>query len=326
MRLLVLFLSLLFFVSAFGQFSENIITAYQPCEACRPSDVQYGDFDKDGDFDIVVFTTNGKIKVFNNEGQRMFNAGQIVDEELSVFSNFISSLFDVDDDGYLDIIVYLDLDQIVWYKNDGSGNFSSGIDFPDGILGSSVFAADFDNDEDYDIIGQSSNNFGWYENLGNGNFSMFREDDVGYEEFTYMLPDDLDNDGDVDIVFITHQRDAIGWFENLGAENFANGTLLVQDLVLEFHPIFSQSEIPIAIGDLDNDGYKDLIVAESTLRELTWYKNDGNENFAEIKNISLKRTNDFTAVQTRLIRLIDEDNDGDLDIFSTGEEGETPIF
>ncbi|MEZ5022616.1 MAG: VCBS repeat-containing protein [Chitinophagales bacterium] len=61
-------------------------------------------------------------------------------------------------------------DKIVWYKNEGDGNFASEQNISinaeaDGAV--SVYAADLDGDGDMDVLSASSfvNKIAWYENL-----------------------------------------------------------------------------------------------------------------------------------------------------------------
>lgn len=78
----------------------------------------------------------------------------------------------------------------------------------------------------------------------------------------------------------------------------------------------------VAVGDLDNDGDQDIVSTEYLSSKLVWYENDGNANFTADDLDDSGVTNDgYVSVV-----LGDADNDGDLDIFYGGWNGQSIYY
>ena len=76
---------------------------------------------------------------------------------------------DINGDGYIDIVSGHD-SWILWFKNDGNGNFSRYQVSQSGEVsgGRKVYAIDINGDNDIDILSasQSNDRINWYENSG----------------------------------------------------------------------------------------------------------------------------------------------------------------
>lgn len=220
--------------------------------------------------------------------------------------SFSAKPFDVDNDGDLDVLAALYLDNLlVWYENlDGNGNFdkqkiiSTDHDFP-----RIIETADLDGDGDEDlIVGSNDLKLVWYENEdGKGSFG----NQQSIAEVTYnvisLQAADIDGDGDKDL--LTHTGIDVVWYENedgsgnFGLEKKVSTTILTQ--------IKS-----VSAGDLDGDDDLDVIVAANFSNKMGWYENlDGKGAFGPIK--TLTQQND-----PRLALPADIDQDGDLDIIA----------
>src|SRR5690554_594096 len=85
------------------------------------------DIDNDGDMDVFVADMVGNTIAFyeNLDGLGTFSAEQIISNKVNM--PFSTSISDVDNDGYLDVLcVSLKDAKIAWYKNtDGQGNFGA---------------------------------------------------------------------------------------------------------------------------------------------------------------------------------------------------------
>lgn len=177
---------------------------------------------------------------------------------------------------------------------------------------------DIDNDGDLDVIATTDDGIlSWFENLnGLGNFSykIPISDDytpVGssltIRDFNFELVD-YDNDGDFDIVYVivTHSsgnpssstNGELVLYENLGQGNFGSKQIITTGA-------FNGS---LAIGDINNDGFKDILISKNS--KIVWLKNsNGSNNFIEYIIYSNSHSYDFD--------IGDVDNDGDLDILAT---------
>ncbi len=273
--------------------------------------VHTGDLEGDGDEDVVAcrFST---LLWYENDGLGNFTNTQIiVNGEGSMQSIYIADL-DGDDD--LDILTesnqsYGENDQIVWFMNDGLGNFSSKIIITDQIdAGHCVFASDLDGDEDNDVLSASvyDDKIAWYENDGNGNFSAQQIISSTTDGASTVYASDIDGDGDNDIIAGGAWDNTLSWYENIdgqgsfGTENLISTTV---DLIQ-----FAYT------ADLDGDYDQDVYFAAMGNNKIAWFQNDGNGNFGSQHLIDYET--DATDVFAQ-----DFDNDNDFDIVSTADDG-----
>ena len=211
-----------------------------------------------------------------------FGPQQIISNNVSGASRAIP--YDVDSDGFIDIISAYST-KIVWFRNqDGQGNFSE-----EQIITNSAFATDnmelFDlnNDGYLDIIYKTNlSKFAWLENLdGLGTFGT-EQIIVDAPYPSYLDVADIDGDGDLDIstiVFSPPIFKSIIWYENLdGQGNFGTA------INIETTPDNPQS---LELFDLDNDGDQDIICSfNNGPARIIWYENlDGLGNFDSYKEI-----------------------------------------
>lgn len=120
--------------------------------------VAWGDYDNDGDFDLAiqgrVDTTgfNNVTKIYRNE------SGNLIDINAPLMGLCGGSVLwaDFDNDGFLDLLISGSPDNgstfyTKIYKNDSNNFIEINVDLP-GVWGSSIAAADYDNDGDLDIL------------------------------------------------------------------------------------------------------------------------------------------------------------------------------
>ena len=191
------------------------------------------------------------------------------------------------------------------------GDFNSGISFGRGLFDSSIEFGDIDNDGHLDLIVTGSDMINdyldKYINDGTGNFSGPLNFGTGVQESSISMAD-LDNDGDLDLI-VTGQEGAnerLDKYINDGSGNFAGPVSF--GVGVEYSSI--------CIGDLDNDGDLDLIVtgSDGANERLDKYINDGSGNFAGPASFGV-------GVEYSSISMGDLDNDGDLDLIATGDNG-----
>ncbi len=201
--------ALLFFNDGSGGFTQaqNVnLTSFLSAK------IEFIDLESDGDLDILSFGKNendeAQVGLYENDGSGNY----------SVFSNsnitphFAEeiSVGDIDNDGDEDVLISGGSDdstpKTILYINNGNGNFIELMTtpFPDIFASSNAFA-DFDNDNDLDILligsmdGGIPNIFSIvFENLGNNNF--IAADSLGGEYIPANTIADLNGDGKKDIV------------------------------------------------------------------------------------------------------------------------------
>ncbi|MBM3775466.1 MAG: CRTAC1 family protein [Acidobacteria bacterium] len=255
-----------------------------------------GDYDNDGDPDLYV-TAYGGNALYRNDGGGAFTD---VTQKAGVGGGGWSAsagFLDYDRDGFLDLVVtrYLvwDFDKNIWcgerrpgyrsychpdqfrpvshilYRNQRDGSFrdvtaSAGFDAPGKGLG--VAFQDFDRDGWIDVlVANDSFPQQLFRNRGDGRFEeVALAQGLAYDEdgktFAGMGIDfaDYDNDGwpDAFITALANQRYAI--FRNIkGSFEYASGPSLVGG-----HTML-HSGWGTRFFDYDNDGWKDLFVAQS---------------------------------------------------------------
>ncbi len=257
--------------------------------------VAVGDFDNDGYEDLFV-TAYGGNKLYHNNRDGTF---QDVTERAGVAGEGWSTSaawVDLDNDGLLDLVVlrYMqwDFDDIycgehteggraychpdtfkpikpLVYHNDGDGRFSEvgdkiGLSKPGKGLGIAI--ADYDRDGHIDLFVANDSMVQFlYRNKGNGTFeegglmSQVAVDEDG-QTFAGMGVDfaDYDNDGYPDLVVDDLANQKYALFHNARDGSFAYQTpasMLGQISMLH-------SGWGLRFQDFDNDGWKDLLIAQ----------------------------------------------------------------
>ncbi|KPA13717.1 hypothetical protein MHK_006076, partial [Candidatus Magnetomorum sp. HK-1] len=224
---------------------------------------------------------------------------------------------DYDNDGDLDILITGDSNSgriaKVYRNTEGSFNEDTGINLT-AIKYSSVAFGDYDNDGDLDILlagyTDSSKIAKVYQNTG-GSYS---------EDTGIILTGvdgsvrfgDYDNDGDLDILLVgyTGSSKIAKVYQNTGG-SFSENT------GLSLTGVYRGS---VAFGDYDNDGDLDILLngdsGSSYIAKV--YQNTGGM-FSEDTGINL------SGIYNSSVAFGDYDNDGDLDILLTGDNGSSYI-
>jgi len=256
--------------------------------------VAVGDYDNDGYPDIYV-TSYGKNILYHNNGNGTFSD---VTEKAGVAGggwSVSAGFFDFDNDGKLDLFVtrYMEWDTkhskmcggewhtycppeefpattSILYRNRSNGTFEdisqkSGIAAKKG-RGLGVAFADYDDDGFADVfVANDGMQQFLFHNNGNGTFS-----EVGMDAGTALSEDgrrlsgmgvvfqDYDNDGRPDVIVTELPREIYGVYHNEG-----KGTFSYQSLQTGLGVLSSGSSgWGVGLEDFDNDGWKDLFVAQ----------------------------------------------------------------
>lgn len=232
-------------------------------------------------------------------------------------SNTIDSLYngdlawvDFDNDGDLDISITGTNGTSYYTKfyQNSSGSFTEVYaGTVPGVINSSIDWGDYDNDGDLDLL--LTGNTGStritrvYQNTGSG-FSQVTTSMQGFH-LSEGIWVDVDNDGLLDIVVV-------------GYGSSGQDGVIYQNTGSGFTEIYSNQLVDVlyadvAFGDIDQDGDMDLMVCglNNTTPVTKLYENTGS-GFTEI----LSGT--FTGVYRGELVFGDYDNDGDQDIFVTG--------
>ena len=242
--------------------------------------VAWGDYDNDGDLDLLVtgLTSPNAAGVAVTRLYR--NDGGVFTSVAHPFPNcYLGAVAwgDYNNDGKLDVLIAGVSDTAgmvaALWRNDGGGAFTNtGADVPGMDLGFAAWG-DYDNEGDVDLL------FGGDSNTAGGRISrIYRNDggtlvDVGAGLMGLLWSSaawgDYDNDGDLDIV--TFGYDAVGTVTRSFLYRNDAGTFVDSGAV--FHNLFLGT---LSWADYDNDGDLDLLLAgNSGGFEITrLYRND----------------------------------------------------
>jgi len=257
--------------------------------------VAVGDFDNDGFEDLYV-TAYGGDRLYHNNGNGTFT--DITESSGTAGSGWSTSAawVDLDNDGLLDLVVlrYVKWDfEDVWcgehrdgyraychpdifpaiaplvYHNDGNGHFTEvsqkiGLSVPGKGLG--IALADFDRDGKIDIAVANDSMLEFlYRNKGDGTFEeigLNAEIAVDGDGRTYAGMgidfEDYNNDGLPDLVITNLANQRYALYKNNGDGSFTYDTYMSGI----GHITLLHSGWSLHFLDYDNDGFKDLLIAQ----------------------------------------------------------------
>lgn len=316
------------------------------------------DYDNDGDLDLYV-TNFGANVLYRNNGDSTFTD---VTQHTGVGDNRWSlgcTFADYDSDGFVDLYVtnYIDFHfethtsctqkgvatycppesfqgaPDTLYRNNGDGTFTdvttiAGVYNEDG-KGMGVVFGDYDNDGDADCyVGNDAGENFLYQNRGDGTFTNVgwmagvEADENGNVQGTMGVDfGDYDNDGLLDLIAINYQQQLNALYRNDNGNFFTDVSFVAG--MADSLPYVGWG---VDFFDVDNDGDKDLLIANGHLQDTvekyddtTTYPqrnhllvNNGHGGFAD------ESVEAGSALQSRKvsrgIATADYDNDGDLDV------------
>ena len=318
--------------------------------------VALGDYDNDGFEDLYV-TSYGKNILYHNNGDGTFTD---VTAKAGVAAGGWSTsvgFLDYDNDGKLDLLVarYMEWDTrhsktcggewhtycppeefpattSILYHNKGDGTFEdvsqkSGIAAKKG-RGLGVAFADYDGDgfTDLFVANDGMQQFLFHNNR-NGTFSeRALESGAGLSEDGRRLSgmgvvfQDYDNDGRPDIIVTELPREIYGVYHNEGGGSFTYRSLETGLGVLSS----GSSGWGLGLEDFDNDGWKDLFVAQGHVLDNV-EQIDPSLHYKELPLLAMNHNGRFeridsgaqTAVAARGAAFGDINNDGWMDAITT---------
>ncbi len=176
-------------------------------------DAAFGDFDDDGDIDLITINKNGTNLIYTNQRQGKFEVLHNSGLGSETGSSSIA-VADYNNDGFLDVFIgSLEGEKSRLYRNSGEGKFETISDMTlmfmgiEGLKIRDVEFLDFDNDgfQDVLLLGESIEKDGsglqLYHNDGSGGFKNISEilPQQRYDGIQLAVPD-FDGDGDRDIL------------------------------------------------------------------------------------------------------------------------------
>lgn len=276
----------------------------------------WGDFDGDGYLDLVRtgFTNNVRggfplTQLFKNDG-----TGHFVQIPHQLYASSSGSLAwgDYDRDGDLDLLMAGAYSGTALFRNNSGSFTTTGVTLP-GLPWSTVAWADYNNDGRPDFV------------LGGGNGSfrtyVYKQTSAGqFVQATASLPryiwtainmnvatwGDFNNDGDFDLLLATENSGTGFLFDNIPSQFSA---LLPRSQAFNPPGAWISS---VTFGDLDNDGWLDIIGTSPRSPASLW-KNLHTNAFVLISN-------SISALNMGAVGMADSDNDGRIDILFSGSD------
>ena len=320
----------------FPQFYKNFNGFFLPINLNLPDgqyqnkQINWVDFDNDGDYDLFLTS--------NTDGNRLFrNNGNLIFEDITLAAGlptgnlftFGASWGDYNNDGFLDVFIS-NRDSTVststpnfLYRNNGDGTFTdvseaAGIDRLKHLSFCSAFF-DFNNDGWQDIYVSNDKVIHknlLYKNNGDGTFTEIGAQsgtDVSIDAMTVTIGD-YNNDGWFDI-YVTNLGESV-FFKNNGDETFT-------DVALETGTQFNSNGWGAIFLDGENDGDLDLYVSgelfnHPQLKSAAFFENTGNNGFSIPENAGFE--NDQANSYSNAVG--DLNNDGLADFIVTNSNNQ----
>ena len=243
-----------------------------------PININYADFDGDGDIDILNITTH-KIYLLTNDGSENFSTSELFSRSFCCL--YTAEIYDVDNDNLLDIIFLGNGNILGYLKNNGSNSFSTFNNFKDtndsdlAVTYNNLFSfkvSDIDNDNDNDIIGITSS--GLISLINNGANRYEINVIVSQSQFGSgrdLKIADIDNDNDLDI--IVGGDFGVYWAKN-------DNNIFTRELIVNNDNSTNSNSFGVELADMDNDGDIDIVYSSYTGNKVAWLENKIDETLS----------------------------------------------
>lgn len=300
--------------------AKQIYDCNSPQQLASIDAIAVGDFDGDGDLDIIFDIDYYNIAVLINvDGQGNFSNAQVIEHEHGASEIRVG---DFDNDNDLDFISVMggSSQNIAFHENiDNSGDFIriEIISFSETNDITDISIVDFDNDGDLDVLyGSYGPSYGFgnivlIENTNSQGEFLTQVIENQYDKPFFVRSIDLDFDGDNDLLVLRRPSNfQFTWFENVnGAIDTTSESLLVEI-------DGTNNRLSVELADLDNDNDQDILWASNDMA--VWFENlNGLGNFnSETKHITDYSYHNVDYSYDSVLTVFDIDNDSDLDVIS----------
>jgi hypothetical protein len=278
------------------------ITSETSCE-----DVWGEDLNNDGLVDVFA-ACGGQLAWYRNLGSGAFADATVLDMDDTGSVSYVST-FDMDNDGLTDVVKSMYSGKVSWFKNLGGGtSFAAESVIADSAQNSfvrSFIVSDLDNDGLKDVLYAdfTDRKVVWHKNMGGGSFGTQSVIASGVPYMYRAHASDLDGDGHTDVIWSGLNALEILWCRNTGSGSFEAPSVITDETSAHF----------MNTADLDNDGNTDVLYAQYSRQpaEIGWVRNLGGGSF------STKSIIDPDCAGANMVRAVDMDMDGNLDVVAT---------
>ncbi len=299
-----------FITNAQTRFSESIIVE----GLSSPSGMYAGDIDQDGDEDILCASAELGVFVLRNLDGKGGDWGKSrIDNSMG--ATLTTWMADIDNDGFNDILTGgWDSGEVIWYRNTGnSSQWQKKLiqgSFP---LPHEVMAEDVDGDGDLDVLcagAQTNQIVIWFNQDGSGTTWQKQVVDNDFLGARSVGTADFDQDGDIDLAGASLNGNEITIWRNDG------GTPIVWTEITLDNDFAGSHRVQLV--DMNQDGLIDILGTAYGDKTIAWWKNTGT-----IANDWSKHVIEDELVGAVMGRAVDFDQDGDMDVVGTGQDGNT---
>ncbi len=278
--------------------------------------IKIADINNDSLPDIFLSGTDGTSaysRIYLNTGNFTFTPLPVSIPDLN---NTKVDWSDFNGDGFVDLVISGVTDDFEYkcsiYKNNGDNTFSEVASSLENVAYGSVLWADFNNDGKPDLFITGINQSGTkvahiYQNVNNS-FVLVNTNIAGVSDGAAITLD-YNKDGKIDI--LETGINSLGQNVTLLYKNDGNFTFEPVNNIFE-----KITNGDIASGDIDNNGYDDVIITgtNASCKRVTKLYLNNNGIFMETPSAV------FNSLSNGSVNLADINNDGRLDVLLTGQD------
>ncbi|MCB0492797.1 MAG: VCBS repeat-containing protein [Cyclobacteriaceae bacterium] len=304
---------------ATSSFSQPFELSHEFTPGLRGGEIIWGDLNNDGRLDFIQtgndIDAHSTTRLFLNNGSGFTEVATSLPQILEGAADW----GDYDNDGDQDLLIAgSSLGQVVTkiFKNEGGVLTVNNNIILHGIDRGSVEWGDYDADGDLDILlsGQDMNSSSVsiiYQNNNNSFQEVFKDQltGVSFGESSWV---DYDGDGDLDILISGVTGTSLNTGPSVTKLYENNGSSFLEKFENNFENL---SYSAMDFGDYDNDGDLDILLSGSTNSNTAFtalYQNNKESGFETVHD------GIFPPIIEGKVLWIDYDNDGDLDVFISG--------
>lgn len=336
----ILFILLTFFVLASSPtyLNENSVWE-QNLQSVHFASLALADVNNDGMLDMALMGRYATFYslIYTNNGTTL-TSNLIWGQNLTNMHYGSLRWGDINNDGHIDLVAMgcisggglastCDTRGIFVYVNNGSAlvSNSSWQQSLTPTWNGAIDLGDINNDGLLDLLITGQSDVGRISRIYLNNGTSFNEDNVWEQNLIALWKSsgqfgDLNNDGYLDLILTGDQ----GVNSGISKVYINNGTTLEENTIWQTN-IGGEYHASISLGDYDNDGYLDLTVIGKTSTDHHRIYRNNRTTFNLVEQESGSGGN-LIGIYRGDIAWGDYDNNGYLDIISTGYEGHTTLY